>query len=186
LKQRRILGFPGIDPVIAGKNGVDLLSKEREKIANLEGMPSRRIRCEIFFREPKQTHCRVESPPILGMSWSQILLLQMDKSARRLNQTLEVIGILRLRTQPEVFKNIVRLIVALLIPAAKKTEVARVLRNFCRRRFNRNAAEFFHQLGNSLAFVHLKFSFESAEMTGNRGRFFFQASVLEFRSGNDG
>jgi hypothetical protein len=85
-----------------------------------------------------------------------------------------------------VFQNIVRLIVSLLVPAAKETEVTRMLRDFFRRRFDGNAAELFHQLGNSLAFVHLKFSFESAEMTGNRGRFFFQASVLESRSDNDG
>lgn len=120
------------------------------------------------------------------MSWSQVLFLQVDKSSGGLNQTLEIVGVLRLGAQPEVFQNIVRLIVSLLVPAAKETEITRMLRDFFRRRFDGAAAELFHQLGNSLAFVHLKFSFESAEMTGNRGRFFFQASVLESRSGNDG
>ncbi len=79
-----------------------------------------------------------------------------------------------------------RLIVSLLIPAAKETEIAGMLTNFFRRRFHRYAAKFFHQPGNSLAFAHLKINLGSTEMTGNRGRFFFQTSVLESRSGNDG
>ena len=149
-------------------------------------MSSRRVRSEIFFRESKQSHRRVKSSAILRVSGSEVLLLQVNKCARRLNQTLEIIGVFRFRAQPEVLENVVRLIITLFIPAAKETEVAGMLRDLLRRRFDGDAAKLGHQLGNSLAFVHLKFSFEAAEMTGNRGRFFFQASVLEFRSGNDG
>src|SRR5262245_10505096 len=120
------------------------------------------------------------------MSGSQVLFLQMHECSGGLDQTLEIVGVLRLRAQPKVLQNIVRLIVPLLVPAAKETEITGMLGNFFRRRFDGDAAEFFHQLGNSLAFVHLKSNFGSAEMTGNRGRFFFQASVLESRSVNDG
>ncbi len=57
------------------------------------------------------------------------LLLQMHKSAGSLDQAFEILRILgrgRL-LQPNLLENIVRLIVTLLVPAAKKCAVIRMI-----------------------------------------------------------
>jgi hypothetical protein len=172
--------------VIRGKNGIDLPTKQREEIANFETVPPRRIGRKIFLRQSEESRCRVEPTPILRMSWPPILLLQMDKAARRLNKPLEVIGVLRPGAQPEVLQDIVRFVITLLVPATKKTEITGVLCNFIRGRSHRPTAKLLDQPGNSLAFIHFKLNLESAEMTGNRGRVFFEASVLRSRSARDG
>jgi hypothetical protein len=98
----------------------------------------------------------------------------MHKSARRLDQSFEVIRVLRFGPQPEMLQDIVRFVVALLIPAAEKPDVARMLRDFPGRGAGRRAAQPFQQPGNSLAFVHGKLNLVSAEMTGNRAPIVFQ------------
>ena len=43
----------------------------------------------------------------------------MDEAAGCLDEPLEIIGVLRFRPQPKMLENIVRLVIALLIPAAE-------------------------------------------------------------------
>jgi len=52
----------------------------------------------------------------------------MDKGARRLDQAFEIIRVFVLCFQPKMFEHIVRFVVALLIPATKKTAIAWVVR----------------------------------------------------------
>ena len=105
-----------------------------------------------------------------------MLLLQMHKATRGLDQSLEIIRVLRFRAQPEMLEDVVRFVVALLIPTAKKAHVAGMLRDLVARLLKRCAAQLLDEPGNSLVFVHGELSFVSAVMTGNRARilFFFQ------------
>jgi hypothetical protein len=65
------------------------------------------------------------------MQWMFELFLQMHKSAGCLNQALEKIRLGRVRFQPKLFQNVVRLMVMLLIPATEKRTVTRVCGHFC-------------------------------------------------------
>jgi hypothetical protein len=102
-----------------------------------------------------------------------MLLLQMHKATRRLDQSLEIIRVVRFRPQPEMLEDVVRFVVALFIPTAKKAYVTRMLRNLGGRLLRRRAAQLRDELGNSLAFVHGKLSLVSAVMTGNRAGVLF-------------
>ena len=59
------------------------------------------------------------------------VLLQMNECASGLNQSFEIIGIGRFGAEPELFQEIVRLIVLLLVPASKKRAIIRVFFHLC-------------------------------------------------------
>ena len=159
--------------MVGSENRVHLSLQEPEKILDIKAMPRRPERREISLGQPKQPHRRIHPPPILRVRRSRILFLQMDEPACRLDQPFEIIRILRFCPQPEVLEHIVRFVIALLIPATEKTDVAWMPGNFGRRLLRRRAAQLFYQSGNSLAFVHGKLSLVSAEMTGNRAPIVF-------------
>jgi hypothetical protein len=92
----------------------------------------------------------------------------MDKAARRLNQAFEVIRILRSRPHPEMLEHIVGFVITLLIPAAEKSQVTRMLRDVVASLPRGCTHQLFDELGNSLVFVHGELRFAAAEMTGNR------------------
>src|SRR5262245_58156025 len=102
-----------------------------------------------------------------------MLLLQMHKAARGLDQPLELIRVVRFRAQPEMLEDVVRFEVALLIPTAKIADVTWMVRNLVGCLFMLGAAQLSDEPGNSLAFVHGESSFVSAAMTGNRARILF-------------
>lgn len=156
-----------------GEDGVDLRPEHLQKPIDGKPMPGRREGGEIFFREPKQSHRGIHPPPILRVSWPRMLFLQMNKRAGRLDESFEIIRVRGFRPQPKVLEHVMRVVVTLLIPAAKESEIARMPRDFVGRVLRRRAARFGDQSGNSLAFVHGKLSLDSAEMTGNRARIVF-------------
>ncbi len=133
-------------------------------------MPPRRIGPQVFLREPKEPHGRIHASSVLRMRRPRELLLQMHEPARGLNQAFEVVGVLTFRAQPKVLEHVVRLVVALLVPAKEEPGVARMLRDFPARAARRRAAQLLNQPGNSLVFVHEELNLDSAEMTGNRAR----------------
>ena len=55
------------------------------------------------------------------------LLLQMNKSAGSLYQSFEEIRVARIGVEPKLFQNIMRLVVALLIPATEKCAIISML-----------------------------------------------------------
>src|SRR5205814_9244852 len=101
----------------------------------------------------------------------------MDERAGRLNQPFEEVCIGRIRFEPKLLENIVRLIITLLVPALKKSAIKRML---CQVRlvwidlFNRQLR---YQPRNPLAFVH-----EGVEL--GRGSDNEQTNTYQFRSGN--
>lgn len=102
----------------------------------------------------------MQSAAILRMRRALELLLQMHKTARGLDQTLEIIRVVRFGAEPEMFEDIVRFVIPLLVPAAKKSGVARMLRDVVRLGIGRRAAQLFDEAGNSLVFAHGKLNFE--------------------------
>jgi hypothetical protein len=61
-----------------------------------------------------------------------------------------------------------------------------MLRDLVAGRVGGRAAQFFHQPGNSLAFVHGTLNLVSAEMTGNRARIVFQGRAGLRTAAGDG
>jgi len=173
-KARGSLRRPRVGTMIGSEDRVDLLPDQLEKRLDVESMPHRRIRGEILFRKSKQAHRRIEPATILRMRRALILLLQMDKPARGLDQPFEIIRIFRFGPEPEMLEDIVRFVVALFVPAAKEAKITRVGRDLAGRRLSRRVAYLFKQPGNSLAFAHEERNLVSAEMTGNRARILFR------------
>ncbi len=159
---------PGIFLVIACQDCIHLLPDQTQKSGDIKPVTLRRKGREIFFRQPKQAHRRIQPPPVFWMRGSRVLFLQMHKPSRRLDQALEIIRVVRFRPQPKVLEDVVGFVVTLLIPAPEKPPVAGMLRDLVIRARDRRAAQLLDQLGNSLAFVHGTLSFVSAVMTGNR------------------
>jgi hypothetical protein len=58
-------------------------------------------------------------------------LLKMNEGPSGLNQSFEIISIRRLGLEPKLLQDIVRLVVALLVPATEKREVIRVSFHVC-------------------------------------------------------
>ncbi len=166
--------MPRISRVIGSNDQIHLPAKERQEILDVEAVSHRHEGSEIFFRKPKQTDGGKQTLPILRVRRPRKLLLQMHKPARRLNEALEKIRILRIGPQPEMLKDIVRFVITLLIPAAKEADVTRMLCDIVRRAVGWRTAQLFDEPGNSLAFVHGKLTLVSAEMTGNRVGIVFQ------------
>ncbi len=83
--------------MIARKNLLYLLADEVQQSSDIKAMAHGRVGREISFRQSKQTHGGIQPSPVLRMIWTCVLFLQMHKPARRLNQALEIIGIVRLR-----------------------------------------------------------------------------------------
>ena len=59
------------------------------------------------------------------------VLLQMNKRARRLDQSLEEIRVGRFTVEPKLFQDIVRFVILLFVPAMKKRAVIRVSFHVC-------------------------------------------------------
>ena len=93
------------------------------------------------------------------------MFLQMNKSAGRLDQSLKILRIVRVRAQPKMLKHIVRFVVMLFIPTTKKRAIIWMTRNV-RRVARRFAFELANQLGNPLAFAHEMFKLAAASMMG--------------------
>src|SRR5437879_13713824 len=78
---------------------------------------------QVFFRQLEEFNGRAQTPAVLCVRWVFKVLLEMDESARRLNQSFEEIVVLGVAIQPKLFQHIVRFVVTLLVPAAKKRAI---------------------------------------------------------------
>jgi len=119
---------------------------------------------QVPLSEPEQTHRGRQTPAVLCVQWVFKSLLKVDKSARCLDQSLEEIRVTRIRFQPKLLEHIVRLIVALFVPATEKRAVKRMLCDFCMTRVDAVTTQLSHQLRNPLAFVHGKLNLLTAQI----------------------
>ena len=65
-----------------------------------------------------------------AMRWLFEMLLQMNKCSSGLDQALEVIRIAGRGGEPEMLQDIVRLVIALLVPAAEEAAITGMPGNF--------------------------------------------------------
>src|SRR4051794_28263877 len=104
-------------------------------------MPHRRITAEIGLREAEQAHRRAKPPAMHTVSRFAVVMLQMHEAAGRLDQSFEVVGVLRFRLEPQVLEDVMCFVVALLVPATEKAAIARMLRDLARGGFGRGALQ---------------------------------------------
>ena len=109
---------------------------------------------QVFLRQSEQFNGGPQSPAMFGMRRVLEILLQMHKCARGLNQSFEEIIVIRVGVQPKLLENIVRFVVASLIPTAKEGAIKWIIRHFAGR-VDIIAFELAHELRNPLAFVHV-------------------------------
>ena len=126
---------------------------------------ARRETRKVFLGQFEKFHRRTQTPAVFRVSRMFEMFLEMDERARRLNQSFEKIIIVRVVVQPEMFENIVRFVITLLVPASKKRAVKGIVRDVTRK--NRIVTlEIAHESRNPLAFVHEALNFIVPEMMG--------------------
>jgi len=139
----------------------------------IEGVPFLTQRRQILLRETKQANRRSQAAPMFRVRRMFELLLEMNKGAGRLDQSLEILRIIgsgRL-LEPNLLENIVRFIISLLVPALKKRAVIGMIGDRVPTGFCFAAAQFLHESGNSLAFAHEGPNLVAPAMMGKRARF---------------
>ena len=120
---------------------------------------------QVFFRQLEEFNGRAQTPAVLSVCWVFEILLEMDESARRLNQSFEEIVVFGVAIQPKLFQHVVRFIVTLLVPAAKKRAV-KWMGRYVAGRIDLVALELADKLRNPLAFAHGGLNFIMPQMMG--------------------
>ena len=114
------------------------------------------------------------------------VFLEMNKSPRSLDQSLEKIVVVGVSVEPEMFEHIMSFIVALFVPAAKKCAIKWVIRDRPGIRINPSAFQIADELRNPLAFVHVGLNLGVAQMMSKpRGFIFAEGSPESLRGGNE-
>ena len=91
-------------------------AQELAKRADVQLVMPRLKLGQVAFGQMKETNGRTQTPPMFRMGGVLKILLQMHKSAGRLDQPFKEIGVPPIHLQPNVLKNIVRLVVMLIVP----------------------------------------------------------------------
>ena len=120
---------------------------------------------QVFFRQLEEFNGRAQTPAVLCVRWVFEVLLEMDESARRLNQSFEEIVVLGVAIQPKLFQHIVRFVVTLLVPAAKKRTI-KWMGRYVAGRIDLVAFKRADKLRNPLAFAHGGLNFIMPQMMG--------------------
>jgi len=120
---------------------------------------------QVFFRQLEEFNGRAQTPAVLCVRWVFEVLLEMDESARGLNQSFEEIVVLGVAIQPKLFQHIVRFVVTLLVPAAKKPAI-KWMGRYVAGRIDLVAFELADKLRNPLAFAHGGLNFIVPQMMG--------------------
>ena len=120
---------------------------------------------QVFFRQLEELNGRAQTPAVLGVRWVFEILLEMDEGARRLNQSFEEIVLLGVAIQPKLFQHIVRFVVTLLVPAAKKRAI-KWMGRYVAGRIDLVAFKLADKLRNPLAFAHGGLNFIMPQMMG--------------------
>ena len=120
---------------------------------------------QVFFRQLEEFNGRAQTPAVLCVRWVFEVLLEMDESARRLNQSFEEIVVLGVAIQPKLFQHIVRFVVTLLVPAAKKRAI-KWMGRYVAGRIDLVAFKLADKLRNPLAFAHGGLNFIMPQMMG--------------------
>lgn len=168
LQLRRSLGRPRISLIIGRDDLLGVFVQQTAERADIEAVIARRVDRQVLFREAQQTHGGLQTPAMLRMRRLLEIFLEMNKTARRLDQAFEKIGIGRIDFEPKLLEDIVRLVVALFVPALEIGAVKGVLRRFGLRKIDIFTEELLDQLRNPLAFAHGAHNLIAAQTMGKR------------------
>ena len=120
---------------------------------------------QVLFRQLEKFYSRTQAPAVFCVRRMFEIFLQMDERARSLNQAFEKIIIVGIAIEPNLLQNVVRLVVTLFVPAAKKRTIKRMARHVARSG-DIVAFELAHKLRNPLAFAHEGLNFIVPQMMG--------------------
>src|SRR5438876_11078410 len=123
---------------------------------------------QVFFRQLEEFNGRAQTPAVLCVRWVFEVLLEMDESARRLNQSFEEIVVLGVAIQPKLFQHIVRFVVTLLVPATKTRRI-KWLGRYVAGRIDLVAFKLADKLRNPPSFAHGRLNLIMPQMIGKRG-----------------
>src|SRR5436190_18840852 len=124
----RGLRRPWINLVVGLHNHIHMATEHFSEPCQIELVPLRTQRGQVFFREPEEANGRTEAASVFRMGRVFELLLQMHKSAGSLNQAFEILRIAggRCLLEPDLLENIVRLVVWPFVPAVEKGSIIRM------------------------------------------------------------
>jgi len=126
------LGGGGRLPRVHGKsatgNRVGELLAQGAEGGDIEVKVARRVRTEVYGGQPEKTHGGTQATAVLWMRGMEVLLLQVDEGAGKLDESLEerVVGAAGLK--PEVLEDIMGFVVLLGVEAGEVSLVARMQR----------------------------------------------------------
>lgn len=114
----------------------------------------RRELAQILLGQFKQTYCWPQSPAVFRMFRVLEIFLQMNEGAGGLDQAFEKIVIGRIFLQPNLFQDVVRLVVLLLVPTLEICAVKWMIDHVPSGRICIIANQLTYESRNPLAFVH--------------------------------
>ena len=120
---------------------------------------------QVFFRQLEELDRRAQTPAVFGVRWVFEIFLQMDKCPRGLDQSFEEIIIVAVAVEPNLLQNVMRFVVALVVPAPEVGAIKRMVGYFAGR-IDIVAFERAHKLRNPLAFAHEGLNFIVPQMMG--------------------
>ena len=120
---------------------------------------------QVLFRQLEEFYSRAQAPAVFCVRWVFEIFLQMHERARSLNQSFKKIIIVGVAIEPNLLQNVVRLVVTLLVPAAKKRAV-KWMGRYVAGRIDLVALELADKLRNPLAFAHGGLNFIMPQMMG--------------------
>ncbi len=122
--------------------------RQQTNPGDIEAQVARAVGREILLREREESRCRAESAPVLRVPRAEVLFLQMDESARELDEALEKKVVRSRRAQPELLQHIVGFVILTGIEHAEPARVARMQVRFIAREVRQhglNTFAFFHR-----------------------------------------
>ncbi len=125
LNPRRVLRLPRVARVVGGGDFIREARAAEEQRGDIEAKVLRGVGREVLRAEAEEAHGWAEAASVLRVERVEVLFLQMDEGAGDLDQSFVEERVFVAAAEPEVFEDIVRLVVLAGIEAG---EVARVVR----------------------------------------------------------
>ena len=98
------------------------------------------------------------------MRWMLEMFLEMNESARGLDESFEKMVVVRIGVQPKLLENVVRLIILLLVPALKKRAIKWMPCDLGLDWIDAFSSQLCHEPRNPLAFAHRGLNLLAAQM----------------------
>jgi len=120
---------------------------------------------QVLFRQLKKFNGRPQTPAMFCVHRMLEIFLKMHKSTGGLNQSFEKITVVGVAIEPKLFQDIVCFVVTLLVPAAKKCAIERMIRHVAGK-IDIVAFQVAYEPRNPLAFAHEGLNFIMPQMIG--------------------